>query len=325
MTLTGPEKAVLMLLSLDEATAAPIVGELDDVDLRKLREVAAMMRAVPSSALEDVYGDFVDRAKDAVAVPRGGVSYLRRLTSRALGETRSQEIFTGTPQTGLDRIASADPASVAALLEHEHPQLAAAIISQLEPGRAARIFQALSAAAQAPIITRLGAMTEVPAGMLEGVAAALAAELPPPEAEAAMSVDGIARAAGLLRKVTKEQAAELLDGLGDDGSELAQLIRHAMYTFEDMKALDPRALRTILKEVQQDRLVLALKTASEALKERIFASMSSRAAELLRDDLATLGGVRLADVEAAQLQIVETAMRLESEGQISLGGDEDLV
>src|SRR5262245_2136885 len=103
MALTGPEKAVLLLLSLDESGAAPIVAELEGADLRKLREVAALMQAVPASALDDVYAEFVERSQEAVAVPRGGVSYLRRLAARALGETRSQEIFVDSPQSGIER------------------------------------------------------------------------------------------------------------------------------------------------------------------------------------------------------------------------------
>ncbi len=323
MGLTGPEKAVLLLLSLDENAAAPIVAELDATELRKLREVAAMMQAIPASALDDVYAEFVDRSREAVAVPRGGVQYIRRLAARALGETRSQEIFVGAQPSGLDRLANATPANLAAVLENEHPQLIAAILSQVDAVRAARIFEGLPAPLQPQVLARLSTMTEVPAGLLEGVASAISAELPPPDAEASMSVDGVARAAGLVRKLSKTLAGDLLTQLTQEQSEIANEIRRSLYSFEDLKDLDQRALRAILKEVPNERLVVALKTASEALKNHIFSSMSSRAAEFLRDDLAGLGGVRLTEVEAAQREIVETALRLEAEGTISLGGDAD--
>ncbi len=325
MPLTGPEKAVLMLLSLDETSAAPIVSELDEADLRKLREVAAMMRAVPASAVDDVYAEFVGRAKEAVAVPRGGVSYLKRLASRALGEGRSNEIFTGGPRSGMERIALADPGTVAALLENEHPQLVAAVLSQLETPRASAILEALPAERQGSVLARLGTMTDVPAGILDGVATAIAAELPPPEAEASMSVDGVARAAAILRKMDKQNAAVLLTKLTDEESQIAAELRRAMYTFEDLKSLDSKSFRVLLKEVAQDRLVLALKTASEAVKQKIFAGMSTRAAQLLRDDLEALGGVRLVEVEMAQREIVEAALKLEAEGRLSLGDENDLV
>src|ERR1700733_4253859 len=141
MPLTGPEKAVLMLLSLDENIAAPIVAELEDGDLRKLREVAAMMRAVPASSIDDVHREFVQRATEAIAVPRGGVTYLRRLAARSLGEARSQGIFVDQPKSSMALIGGADPSALAALLEQEHPQLIAAVLSQLDPTRAARVLE----------------------------------------------------------------------------------------------------------------------------------------------------------------------------------------
>ena len=323
MALTGPEKAVLMLLSLDESTAAPIVAELDDSDLRKLREVAALMRTVPATALDDVYGEFVDRAQVAVAVPRGGLGYLQRLARRAFGETRAQEVFQAEKLSGVDRIATVEARVVASVLEHEHPQVVAALLSQLPPEQAGRIFEALPEDRQATIVQRLATMTEMPAGILEGVASAIADELPPPNLEAAVSVDGAAAAAGILKKLSKETSTNLLARLDEDATEIAEQIRRSLYTFEDLNVLDAKSLRTLLKEVPQDRLVLALKTASDSMKGKIFGGMSSRAAELLRDDLDSLGGVRLADVDAAQREIVGIALRLEAEGQISLGATAD--
>ncbi len=323
MPLTGPEKAVLMLLSLDESTAAPIVAELDSADMRKLREVAAAMQAVPSSALDEVYGEFVERGKELVAVPHGGLSYLRRLASNALGEPRSQEIFLDGPESGLERLSHAAPSALAAVLEHEHPQLVAAILSQLEPSRAARVFEALPPERQSAVLERLATMTEVPAGLLDAVATAVSAELPPADAEAYVSVDGVQRAASLVRKMAKEMAADVIGKLNDGNAEAAAAIRQAMFTFEDLKGVHPRSLRTLLKEVPADVLVLALKTASETLKQHIFSSMSGRAAELVRDDLEALGSVRLAEVEQAQRQVVEAALQLEESGSISLFSEGD--
>jgi len=323
MALTGPEKAVLLLLSLDESAAAPIVAELDGADLRKLREVAAMMHAVPASAIDEVYSEFIGRGQEAVAVPRGGVTYIRRLAARALGESRSQQIFVDAPPTGMERLNHAPPAALAAVLENEHPQLIAAILSQLDATRGARILEGLPPALQTQVLARLGTMTEVPAGVLEGVASAISAELPPPDAEAAMSVDGVSRAAAIVRKLDKAMAGEVLTQLSDQQAEIAAEIRRALYSFEDLKNVDPRALRTVLKEIPNERLVVALKTASEALRNHIYSSMSSRAAEYLKDDLAAMGSIRLTEVEAAQREIVEAALRLEAEGALSLGGEQD--
>lgn len=323
MQLTGPEKAVLLLLSLDESTAAPIMSELDPSDVRKLREVAAMMRAVPASALDRVYAEFVDDAHQAIAVPRGGIRYLRRVATRALGESRTQEIFDEAPATAMDRIAAMDPTVLGGVLENEHPQVVAAILSQLPADRAAKLVEALPEGARAAALTRLGSMTEVPAGLLEEVATALSEDLPPPGVEASLSVDGIGKSAQLVRKLKKETSEGLLTEIEGQDSQLVAAIRRNMYSFEDLAAIDQRAMRELLKAVPGDRLTLALKTASEQLRNHLFSGMSKRAADRVKEDLDLLGAVRLSDVEEAQREIVEIALRLESEGVLSLGSDAD--
>lgn len=323
--LTGPEKAVLMLLSLDEAVAAPIIAELETDELRKLREVATMMRAVPASALDAVYQEFLEKSQEAIAVPKGGVRYLRRVAVKALGEEKTQQIFHEGPQTALERLISADEMSLAAVLEREHPQLVAAILSQVPTNKAVAVLEQFPEASRANVLERLGKMSEVPAGLLEEVAATLSSELPQGGTEALISVDGIAKSAALVRHMNREAGEILLGNLAEGDAELAMEIRRSMYTFEDLCVLDPKSLRALLESIPSDKLVLSLKTASDQLKNQIFSSMSKRAAERLREDLQILGGVRLAEVEAAQREIVEQALTLAAEGVISLEEDHGMV
>ena len=318
MELSGPEKAVLMLLSLDEATATPILSELEPGDVRKLREAASSMRAVPATALEHVYAEFIQQTKEAVAVPRGGVRYLRRLAGRALGESKAQEIFVDQQQTALDRLAAAEPAAIASVMENEHPQLVAAILSQLDNEKAARVLEQLPEAGRAQVLERLGTMTEIPSALLEEVATALSAELPTSQGDTVRTVDGVARSAALVRRMGRETGEALLGVLEEGNQELATEIRRAMYTFEDLGVLDARALRSLLEAVPVEKLTMAMKTASESLRNHIFTSMSKRAAERIKEDMEVMGGVRLADVEGAQREIVEVALRLDAEGTISL-------
>jgi flagellar motor switch protein FliG len=292
--LTGPQKAVLMLLSLDEATATPILAEMDPEDVKKLRDAAAGLRAVPTTSLDGLYAEFIERSRTAVAVPKGGVRYLRRLAGRALGEPAAQQIFLEAEATAIQKLAQAEPGALASVMETEHPQLVAAILSQLDNEKAARVLEALPEASRPAILERLGTMSEVPASLLEDVANALSAELP------------VAQSGGVMGSIE------------EGNSELAGEIRKAMYTFEDLNALDARALRSLLESVPVERLTMALKTASETLKTHIFASMSKRAAERIKEDMEIMGGVRLSDVEAAQREIVEVALRLDAEGTISL-------
>jgi len=318
MELSGPEKAVLMLLSLDEATATPILSEMDAADVRKLREAASNMRAVPATALELVYAEFIQQTKEAVAVPRGGVRYLRRLAGRAMGEVKANEIFVDQQESALERLAAAEPAAIASVMENEHPQLVAAILSQLDNEKAARVLEQLPEASRSQVLERLGTMTEIPSALLEEVATALSAELPTSQKDTVRSVDGIARSAALVRRMGRETGEALLGVLEEDNQELATEIRRAMYTFEDLSVLDARALRSLLEAVPVEKLTMAMKTASESLRNHIFTSMSKRAAERIKEDMEVMGGVRLADVEAAQREIVEVALRLDAEGTISL-------
>ena len=325
--LTGPEKAVLLLLSLEESAAQPIVAELSPENVKRLREAAREMRVIPANALDDVYTEFLNKSKGAVAVPRGGLDFLRKLAAKALGEPRTQEIFEDKPVTALDRIAAADASALAGLLEHEHPQLVAALLSQVPPEKAASILELLPEETRPQVLSRLGWMTEVPARLVDEIATAIAAELPKSGGDGAVAVDGVSRSAALVRSLSKETCEALLGHIAAEHETLAIEIRRAMYSFEDLKKLDPRSMRELLKAVAGDRLTLALKTASPELANQIYTSMSKRAAERIKEDLQLLGAVRLSDVEEAQHEIVETALRLEADGVLSLssGGAEVLV
>ncbi len=325
MELSGPQKAVLMLLSMEEGAATPILAELDADEVKRLREAASGLRAVPAQALEGVYQEFIERSRQAVAVPGGGVRYLRRLTGRALGEQLAQEIFLEAAQSPMDRLANADPAALSSVLEHEHPQLVAAVLSQLDNERAARVLEQLPSALRPAVLERLGNMREVPGALLEEVASAISAELPNTSADAVRTIDGVARSAALVRRMDRQTGEALLGSLEEGNSDLAVEIRRAMYTFEDLGALDARALRSLLEAVPVEKLTVALKTASDALKTHVFGSMSKRAAERIREDMDSMGGVRLADVEAAQREIVEVALRLDAEGTISLENNNAMV
>jgi flagellar motor switch protein FliG len=312
-----------MLLSLDESVATSLIADLDPVELRRLREVAANMSSVPTGALDSVYAEFIDRTQQAVAVPRGGVSYLKNIAARALGSAKAQEIFAGAPQTAMQKLATADPTALAGLLENEHPQLTAAILSQLDPVKAAKTLDALPEAVRPLVLSRLGSMTEVPSELLEEAATALGAELPTGKSDSSLAVDGLAYSAQLVRKLGRQKGAAILEKMETENGELARAIRQSLYSFEDLLAVDAKGMRLLLESVPVERLTLALKTASEAMTAHVFGSMSKRAAERIKEDMDAFGSARLADVEAAQREILEVALRLDAEGQISLEAGQD--
>jgi flagellar motor switch protein FliG len=278
------------------------------------------MKSVPANALHDVYSEFLRRSAEAVAMPKGSSGFIRRISAAALGEVATQRMFEEKPQTAIDKVAAAEVDTLAGLLVNEDPQLTAALLSQLPPEKGAAILELLPDAVRPIVLTRLGAMKEIPGHLVEEIASALAAELPEPGEGGSVAVDGVASSAALVRQLSKETCEMLLSDVEAENELLAQEIRQAMYSFEDLKLVDARSMRELLKAVPGDRLTLAVKTASPELSNHIFSGMSKRAAERVREDLELLGAVRLADVEAAQKEIVEIALRLAAEGTLTLGG-----
>ncbi len=321
--ITNAEKAVLFLLSLDEEIARPIVDELDEDDIKKLRSVASTMRVVPKDAVDRTFREFLEKSETAVAVPRGGLRYLRRLSAGSIGEDRARVLFDGGVTSPFARLEAASAEDVAGLLVNEPPQIAAAVLSMLSPNAAAEILGSLDEAQKAPLVKHLTRMKQLPSNVIEDVASALAAQLPDAESTALVSVDGVAKAAELLNASSKSASTTILAQLHEDDPELAAVVRQAMFTFDDLARLDSRSMRTLLREVQTDRLTIALRGASETVASAVFGGLSSRAADLIRDDLANMGHVRKADIEAARREVVDLALSLEEAGKLSLGREDE--
>ena len=320
--LTNSEKAVLFLLSLDEEVAKPLVDQLNEDDIRKLRTIAGSMREVPKEAALQTFSEFLERSEKQVAIPRGGLRYLRKLSAGAIGEERARVVFEDTVVTSpLARLEAAAPEDVAVLLGNEPPQLAAAILSMLTPISAAAILAALSEERQAAIVKHVSKMTQLPASVLEDVANAIANALPSSDATALVNVDGVAKAAELLNASGKGASTSILATI--ESAELAATVRMAMFTFDDLARLDAKAMRGLLREAATDRLTIALKGAGQGVMDAVFRGLSSRAADLIKDDLENLGQIRKAEIEAARKEIIEVALRLEAAGTISLGREED--
>lgn len=314
---------MLFLLSLDEEVARPIVSELGESELRKLRTVAATMREVPTGTLKEVFGEFLERSSAAVAVPRGGLPYLRRLSAASLGEERARAVFEeGGVTSPLARLEVAPPDAIASLLGSEPPQIVAAILARLEPEAAAAILGKMPVDRQAAVVGHVSRLAELPARVLEDMATALADQLPPHDAGTFVSVDGVSKAAQILNATGRSASTPILDALEQNDQALASQIREAMFTFEDLVRLDARNMRTLLREISTERLTIALKNAKDEIVQAIFAGLSQRAADLIRDDLAILPTPRKTEIDQARAEIVQAAIRLETEGKIDLGREE---
>jgi flagellar motor switch protein FliG len=252
----------------------------------------------------------------------GSVDRLTRLATRAFGEIRANELFTAGPaktdvlKAGLGR---ADPDGLATALAEEHPQVAAVVLAGLGPAQGARIFKRLPGALQQQAIDRVARLTEMPPTALADIEAALGAGLPV-VSEDGGNIDGVRTAAVLLNQLPPKDAESVLDELNKSAETTATAIRHAMFTFEDLARLDRRGWQTLLKEIDRDQLLPALKTAGPEVREKVMSSLSKRAAQMLNDDLDVLAPIRLADVEKARQAVVDVALRLRSEGRLAVAG-----
>lgn len=330
--LSNRQKAALVILSLDEGLACEVLRNMEEGDLRNLVQCVESLDAISPEALDAVFTEFEQRMR-APLLPRSGGAYVRRLAAAALGADRAQQILS--PQRSdlqpIDVIRSARTATLAELLQQEHPQIAAAIISQLTRQQAGQILLLMPAERQSDLLKRIAKLEEVPSSEINLASHALVKALALAgglsEAGPQAKFDGIAFAADLLKEVPPDESERLIGAIEEADSQLGPKLREAMFTFEDLRKISGRALQTLMREVPSDTMLLALKTSPEELRDHFFSAISSRAAEQMREDLSLMPPTRLSEVERAQREIVECAMRLASEGQLTLptGGGEQLV
>jgi len=332
--LTGQQKAALLILGIDEPIAQKVLKYLEPDDLKRLAAQADQLATFPIEALDTVFEDFERRMREPV-LPRGAGSYVRKLTASTFGEDTARKVFTPPSATRrpLETIRQARVQTLAMLLQDEQPQLAAVIISQLPREQAAKVLGAMPANHQVDLVARIANLKEVPPQAVDMASEALAKAIDAAggledDAET-REFDGVAFAAGLLNELPAGETDRLLGAINEGGDEeLGSRIRNAMFTFEDLSRLNQRSLQTLMREVQSETLLLALKTASEALRDHFLSAVSSRAAATMREDLANMPPARLSEVEKAQGEIVQTAMRLAGENRITLpggGGGEKMV
>ncbi len=325
----GPAKAAMFLLSLPEERSVQILKHLDPEELQQLREAIDTLGPIASDALDSVYAEFASAFKRGVTSPRGGDAYLKSLVSQAHGEAQAGEIFAdraALPAAPEEDVAppmvgaydDVDPQLLKVAVGEEHPQVAAVVLAHLEPSLAASVLEDLPEAQRSDLVRRiasLGAVTGPAFHDARQVLGGLALK----EREGA-ELDGNDAAATILNQMDPMAAESVLDSIAETMPERVDDLRGAMFTFENLTGADTRGLQALLREVPSDTLLAALKLASEELKDKIFSCMSSRAADILREELEVMPPMRVSAVEDAQKQVVDVAMRLLGEGKISIEG-----
>lgn len=326
--LTGPQKAALWILSVDEDLASKTLSSLSDDEVRALAEHVRDLGETTPEQLVAVHQEFRERLGKNVLHVRGRTDYLGKLARKAFGG-RASRILSQPRSDNEDsaeaRLRKVGIEALITVLENEHPQVIAAVVAQLGEERAAEVISRFPEDRRLDVVARLARLKRLSRESLSQAQRVLAEGLAVDEDDS-QEIDGVRIAASLLNKMDGDDAEELIEQLMEKMGDLAGEIRQNMFTFEDLAGLDKRGFQALLKEVESDKLLVALKTASEEIKETVFGSLSKRAADMLRDDLEVLGPTRLADIEEAQQSIVAVAMRLKQEGKITIsGGGDDFV
>jgi len=326
MALRGYEKAAIFLGSIGEEAAAEVLKGLDMKDIGKITMHMNDMKPVDRTEVEGVLKEASERI-DKGDIQVGGKDFIKKILNKGLGEEGAGKILEITSKEGtLEALRWADPKTLVSFLVMEHPQTIALTLSLLEPVQAAEIFTSLSSDLKTDVASRIATTDRIPESAIEELNDILKSQLEITKGKG-KRLGGTKTMAEILNQCDKTTEQLVLDRMEEQNETLAEAIRQLMFVFDDLVNVDDRGIQLIMKEVSSDELSLALKTASEALKEKIFKNMSQRAAQILKEEMEVRGPVKVSDVEKAQQNIVRITRKLEAEGKIVLAGkgDEDIV
>lgn len=329
--LSPAEKAAVLMMALGEADAAEVIKFLSPREVNRLSGAIARLNKVPKATVENVMVEFVSRIRDETAIGLGVTEYLRNALGKALGEERAsallERIMNGGDSAGIEAVKWEDPRVVAEMIREEHPQIIAMILAYVEPEQAQDVMQVLPDGVIEQVIPRLATLEVIPPSAVRELNEALEDQLAGESQQVRLSnVGGIKAAAEILNRFEASRAQSVLDRIKSMDPELSQRIYDNMFVFHDLLEVDDRSIRTLLQEINQALLVPALKGVDAAVREKVTRNMSQRAAESLNEEIEAKGPVRVAEVEAAQKEIITIAKRLEAEGRIILRTDaKDLV
>jgi flagellar motor switch protein FliG len=327
----GVEDAAILLMSIGEEEAAEVFKHLGPKDVQRLGEAIAKMKSVPRDRLEGVLSKFAETAADEQLLVPDNDEYVKAVLRRALGDDKAnlliERILQGSDITGIESLKWMDPSSVAELLRNEHPQIVAAILAHLEFDQAADVLRDFTERQRNEVMVRIATLDGIQPTALKDLNEVMSRVLAGGERMRKSNLGGIKAAAEILNMMGSAVETSVLDFVREADNDLAQKIMDNMFTFDDLEKIDDRGIQALMKEVQSESLIIALKGATPSLRDKIFRNMSTRAAEALREDLESRGPVRLSEVEAEQKEMLKVVRRLADEGQIILagGGDEQFV
>ena len=324
---SGCAAAAILLMVLSEEEASAVLSRLDPEEVQQLGAAMFGVANVSEDEVEGVLDQFVDRAKARTTIGFGADVQIRGMMERALGQDRAENLMARiTPvqhASTLDALKWMDPATIAKLIEHEHPQIAALVLAHLEPPIAADVLQLLDEDMQPDLVHRVATLGPVSSEALEELESILLREVGQTSRVTTTRRGGASEAAKIVNNTRKLAESRIIKALGKLDKTLARTIEDEMFIFDNLMDLDEKSLGALLRNVSNEVLVVALKGAQPALRLRMLGCMSSRAAQSIQDEMAEKGPMRLAEVQDAQKEILSVARELAEAGTIMLGGKGD--
>ena len=321
---TGVERAAILLLSLGEQEAAQVLKHMGARDVQKVGTAMTLLLNVSREEVSEVLTSFTSTAETQTSVGVGVDDFLRRVLVDALGQDKASSVIDriniGPSNKGLEALKWMDPRAVAELIRHEHPQIIAIVLAYLDSDQAAEILSVLPAGMHSDVVMRIATLDGVQPSALSELDDIMEKQFAGKSTGKTSSLGGAKAAADIVNFLDPSDEGPIMDQINKADEALGSKINDLVFVFDNLIEIDDRGMQELLRNVQSDRLLLALKGADEELKAKIFKNMSQRAAEMLKDDLEAKGPVKLSEVETAQKEILSAARKLAEAGTISLGG-----
>ncbi|MES9900083.1 MAG: flagellar motor switch protein FliG [Sedimenticola sp.] len=323
-SMSGVERAAILMLALGEKDAAEILSHMGPKEVQDLGLAMVNMTKVSTDQMESVMRSFVETLGSQTNLGLDSDKYLRTVLTSALGPDKAagviDRILLGRDSKGLDQLKWMDPRAIAELIRLEHPQIIAIILSFLDSDQAAEVLSEFSEKVRPDIIMRIASLDGIQPAALQELDEILEKQFVGVTNVKSSQLGGIKVASDILNLMEGDIGTTIMEEVTSVDEEMAQEIQDNMFVFDNLNEVDDRGIQTLLREVASEQLLLALRGADTGLQDKIFNNMSKRAAEMLRDDLEAAAPVRLSDVEAAQKEILTVARRLSDAGEIALGG-----
>jgi len=322
--MNGAEKAAILLLYLGPDATSKVFSHMEDSDIKKISLSMSNLGHVPREQIAEVVTEFTDITNPESGFFSQGEDFVRKILEQALGPVRAEMLLSEIRNTGVgdmqDLLESMDARTVANFFSQEHPQTIAVVLAKLRPKQTSEIISLLPPDLQAEVIIRIAEVDQVSPEILKEIDEVIRVELTALGGVQRFKVGGVEKVVDVFGHLDRSREKKILDKLDTMNPPLAEVIRKHLFTFEDIFKLDDRAIQSIMREVSNDTLTLAMKTSTDDVKDRIFRNISSRAAEMIKEDLEVMGPVRLSDVEKAQSEIIKVVRKMEEEGKVVIAG-----